>query len=429
MTLALLLALAGAPPPTAVAADTLDLARAIALGRDRGVAAALARIDTRIAEARVGERRADLLPAVSFTGALNRRTLNLDEFGLPFATGVTDPFNLFSFQAHASQTLFDAAAFTRLRTAKDSVVAAGYDAQTAGVLAGTTAGIAFLRALSAEETVRAREADSVIALRLLELARELNQAGLTAAIDLTRSEVNAAVIRSQLSQARNARERSRLDLARALDFPPDTALQLAALPDRAADLIPRDPDSAVAFALAHRPELAAERRRLAALEGTRRAIAAERLPSLVASGTYTESGRSTGSLAGSYFAQLGIAIPLFDGLHRERRLEEQGLRIEAERIRVRDSERRIDAEARQALLDLATATEQVTLASERQRLAEQELTQAEERFQAGVAGSIETTNAQTGLVAARDQVIQARVGLAIARVGTYRALGILEQLP
>ena len=425
MTLALLLVLGGVAPP----ADTLSLVRAITLGRERGVAGALARIDARIAETRVGERRADLLPHLSFEGAVNRRTLNLDEFGLPFATGVTDPFTLFSFQLRGSQTLFDAAAFGRLRNAKDSVVAAGYDAQTAGALAGTTAGIAFLRALSAEETVRAREADSVIALRLLEQARDLNQAGLTAAIDLTRSEVNAAVIRSQLSQARNDRARSRLDLARALDLPPDTVLALAGIGDTSTGGIPTDPDQAVAFALAHRPELSAERQRLLVLEGTRKAIQRERLPSLVANGYYTESGQSTGSLAGSYFAQLGLAIPLFDGLHRERRIAEQGFRIDAERITVRDLEHRVDAEARQALLDLATAAEQVQLAQERQRLADQELSQAEERFRAGVAGSIETTNAQTGLVAARDQVIQARVGLAIARVGAYRALGILEQLP
>ncbi len=429
MTLTLLLTLATLAPTAQAPADTLNLTRAIALGRERGVAASLARIDARVAQVRVGERRASLLPTVSFDGAVNRRTLNLDEFGLPFATGVTDPFSLFSFQLRASQTLFDWAAFTRLRTAKDSVVAAGYDTQTAGVLAGTTAGIAFLRALSAEETVRAREADSVIAIRLLDQARQLNQAGLTAAIDLTRNEVNAAVIRSQLSQARNAREKTRLDLARALDLPPDTTLTLAGLPDTAADAIPRDPDAAVAFALLHRPELAAERQRLGVLEGSRRAIKAERLPSLVASGYYTESGQATGTLAGSYFAQLGLAIPIFDGLHRERRIEEQSLKIEAERIKLQDLERRVNADARQALLDLATATEQVSLAGERRRLAEQELDQAEERFRAGVAGSIETTNAQTGLVAARDQVIQARVGLAIARVAAYRALGILEQLP
>jgi outer membrane protein TolC len=70
----------------------------------------------------------------------------------------------------------------------------------------------------------------------------------------------------------------------------------------------------------------------------------------------------------------------------------------------------------------------VTLAIDRVRLSEQELAQAQQRFDAGVAGSIETTNAQGALFTARNALIQARVGYATARVRTYRALGVVDQL-
>ena len=413
-----------AQPPT----DTLTLTAAIARGRERAVVATLARLNARVAETRVGQRRADLLPSLSVVGAVNRQTRNLDEFGIPFASGVTDPFSIFTVQLRASQTLFDWAAFARLRAAKDSVVAAGSDVETAGAIAGTTAGIAFLRALSAQETVAAREADSAIATRLLDQARQLEAAGLTPAIDLTRSQVNLAAVRSQLVQARNQRDRGHLDLARALDLPLDSTLTLASLPAAGGDPLPSDPAPAAGFALEHRSELRAERQRLAVLETSRRAIRAEGLPSLVATGSYGQSGRETDRLNGSYLAQLGLSIPILDGFRRPLRSRELAIRIEAQSVRIRDLEQQVAAEARQALLDLATAGEQVTLASERIRLAEAELAQAEERFRAGVAGSIETTNAQTGLVAARDQLIQARVGLAIARVSAYRALGILGDL-
>lgn len=86
-------------------------------------------------------------------------------------------------------------------------------------------------------------------------------------------------------------------------------------------------------------------------------------------------------------------------------------------------------ETRQAVLDLGSAETQVKLAGDRLRLAEQELAQARERFVAGVAGSVETTNAQAGLVAARDGLIQARVNAAVARVSVRRALGVLDQTP
>ena len=43
--------------------------------------------------------------------------------------------------------------------------------------------------------------------------------------------------------------------------------------------------------------------------------------------------------------------------------------------------------------------------------------------------SVETTNAQGGLIAARDGLIQARVNAAVARVNVRRALGVLDQTP
>jgi len=72
----------------------LPLLQAIALGRRQGVEAPIARLNLRAAEARSGQRRADLLPNISGAGSYTRQTLNLDEFGLPQATGVTDPFNV-----------------------------------------------------------------------------------------------------------------------------------------------------------------------------------------------------------------------------------------------------------------------------------------------------------------------------------------------
>ena len=422
MLIPLFLSLAAAP-----ASDTLTLVKAIELGRARTVAAVVARLGSQVAQARVSQRRADLLPNVAGSASLTRQTLNLDEFGIPVAKGVTDPFSLFNFRVRVQQTVFDPAAFSRLAATRDSVAAAGFDATVAGTVAGATAGFAFLRALSADETVAARQADSTLAARLLEQARQLNQVGITAAIDVTRSEGNAATGRAQLAVARNQRDRARLDLVRALDFPADTVLTLATDFGTTATDLPADRELP-AFGLAHRGDLMAERQRLIVMERGRQAIRAENLPSVSASGAMTESGRETGALKSTWVAQLGVAIPILDGWRRQFRSREQGLRIEAQALRVKDLEHEIDIQVRQATLDVASAAEQVTLAADRQRLAEREMTQAEERFQAGVAGSIETTTAQSGLVAARDAVIQARVGLSVARVGLYRALGILEQL-
>jgi len=406
----------------------LTLLQSIALGRSQGVSAAIARLDERAAQARVGQRRADLLPSISANGGITHQTLNLDEFGIPNAIGVTDPFDIYRLQVRGSQTIFDASVIGRLRAARDTAVAAGLDARAAGEIAGATAGLAYLRALSARETVAAREADSTIAAQLLDQARQLVGAGVSPAIDQTRSEVSFEAVRTQLELARNAADRTRLDLLRALDLPSGTRIQLAdSLGPGALDL-PLQPDSAASFAREHRAELAAERARTQAAHRSLGAVRAEYLPSVGLTGQYQESGQRTSTMAGSYAVQLQVTVPILDGFRRQNRVKEEDLRVGIQEIREHDLVNQVETEARQAVLDLASARQQVTIARDRLRLAEQELAQAQQRFQAGVAGSVETTNAQSSVIAARDAVIQAQVNFGTARVSAYRALGIIDQL-
>jgi outer membrane protein TolC len=421
LLLALPLAAQAPLPPGPLALD-----QAIELGRTRGVQAALARAAERVADSRVGQRRADLLPSLSGSAGWIRQTFNLAEYGIPNASGVTDPFSVYRFQLRGSQSLVDPAAWLRLSAARDSVIAAGLDARNAGALAGAAAGVAWLRVYSAQETVAARTADSATAQDLLEQSRRLFDAGVTTAIDLTRSEFTLSSIRADLLRARSARDRSRLDLARALDLPLTAPL---AISDRIApESLPliTAPDSAVAFARAHRADLAAEVKRLAVLGEGRRAIRAEQLPSLGMAGSVQQSGRHLSTLDGSWSLQFGLTVPIIDGFRRQYRSQEQAARISAQEIRVRDLTGQVEADVRGALLDLASAEELVAIAAERQRLAVLELQQAGDRFAAGVAGSLETSNAQLSLTSARDALIQARVAYGLARVGAMRALGTAD---
>jgi len=247
-------------------------------------------------------------------------------------------------------------------------------------------------------------------------------------IDQTRSEVNFATVRNQIEISRNERDRSRLDLARTLELPPGQPLELTDSLGPAPLDLPRAPEDAVSFALEHRPDLQAERNRSEALEQSLRAIGREYLPSLGLRGGYTQSGPTFSTLKGTYIVQLGLELPLLDGLRRPNRQDEARARLDAQQLREHDLALQVETEARQALLDLASAEQQVALAGDRVRLAEQELSQAEQRFEAGVAGSIETTNAQGALFNARDALIQARAGYSTARVRAYRALGVVAQL-
>jgi outer membrane protein TolC len=240
--------------------------------------------------------------------------------------------------------------------------------------------------------------------------------------------VSFASVRSQLEIARNGADRSRLDLVRALDLPSGTRVELSDSLGIAPLDIPRGPDEAARFARDHRTELAAEHTRTEAARRSLRAIRYENLPNLSVNGAYIESGRRTGDLAGTYNVQLLLNVPILDGFRRQSRSSEQSARVEIQEIRERDLINQVETEARQAVLDLASAEQQVVIAGDRMRLAERELAEARERFRAGVAGSVETTNAQGSVIAARDALIQARVNYGTARVSAYRALGVIDQL-
>lgn len=430
--LALSLALIAGPfPLLAQSPVTMTLGEALARGRQSAVNAALAQISAREVELRTREQRGALLPQVNAAGGVQRQTLNLSAFGisLPGFPSVTDPFTLFTAQVSASQVLFNPALVERLRAARDTEVAAGYDARRAGDIGAAQAGVAWLQLASAQETVAAREEDSVSAFALLDIAVQQVTAGTLPRIDRTRSETQAATVREQIAVARNDRDRAALALARAVDLPPGTPINVSTDIVVTGDTLPSNIDSAVALAKATRPDLAAERQRRVVLQREMTAIRNEFIPTISASGYDESSGTNfLHSMMGTWNIGIMASWSVFDGFRRQRRVDEQHLKIDAEDARLHDLESEIDAEVRQAALDIASAKDQVALATDRERLAQEELSEAQDRLSAGVAGSVETTNAEAELASARDALIQARLNAGAAQIGAARALGLLDRV-
>lgn len=428
-----LLALLAAAPLAAQAAapvvpSELSLLGAVQLGRHQAVSATLANLNAQVAQNRIALKRADLLPQIAGSAGITPQTINLEQFGFPGVIGVTPPFTLYAAGLQASQVIFDASAIERLKAASDSAKVVGLDAQHAGNLAGAAAGLAYLRVLAAGELVLAREADSVSAAALLAQARQFQAAGVTPAIDLTRNEVNTRAVQSDLLVARNELARARLDLSRILNLPFSAPLRLTDSLGTPPVDVPLAPSEAVSFALTHRLDVAAEEGRTRVAEQQLRAIGYENLPSLGFQGQWEVSGQSTERMLGSYSLGFGLRVPIFDGLRRQRRHTEQSLKLEAQQVRQQDVTRQAEQEVRRSLLDLATAESAVALATDRLQLSEQELRQARERFDAGVAGSVETTQAQAVVVAARNALIQARASYGVARITLYQSLGVLDRL-
>jgi outer membrane protein TolC len=124
-----------------------------------------------------------------------------------------------------------------------------------------------------------------------------------------------------------------------------------------------------------------------------------------------------------------LSVPVFDGLRRAGRVQEQQAVAQQAEVRRRDLELQAASDVRGALLDLASTREQVAATRERLRLAEQEVTQARERFQAGVAGNADVITASLSLTGARTLVVDALTAYQNARVALARATGTVTELP
>jgi outer membrane protein len=416
-------------------AQPLSLGDAARLAARQSASALAARYRADQAAARVTQQRAELLPTLSADALESGNTLNTATFGFEFPGISPDgeiigPVNTFDVRGHISQTLLDLGAIGRVRSARSSALASKADAANVADAAAGLAANAYLRTQRADAQLAARLADSVLADSLLGIARDQLQAGVGVALDVTRAEAQVAGVRAQLISARNERDRSRLDLRRALGLPLDAAVQLAdslsTLP--LADTLPSE-QAAVERAMRQRPDLRAAEAELVAARQAAGAIRAERLPSLDVFGDEGWIGTNSGSKLNTYRWGVQLSLPLFDGLRREGRVEEQEAVAREVDTRRHDLRQQTAIEVRGALLDLASAREQVDASRERLRLAEQELAQARDRFSAGVAGNADVITASINLNASRNLVIDALTAYQAARVSLASAEGTVTSLP
>jgi len=102
---------------------------------------------------------------------------------------------------------------------------------------------------------------------------------------------------------------------------------------------------------------------------------------------------------------------------------ESASQYRAERVRTKDLKDQIELDVRLALDALRSADDQVKVAREGLQLSENELAQAQRRYEAGVAYGLEVTDAQTRLERARDNQTQALYNYNLARIDLDQAMG------
>ena len=420
---------------------SLTLGDAARLAARQSALAQGARLRADEADARVRQRKADLLPTVSSYVQEAGRTFNTSTLGIDFPAPpgqpplfdpkgqVEGPVNTLDVRGRVQQNLLDFGALGRVRSARAAARSSDADADAIAEQAATIATNAYVRAMRADADFYARRADTLLATELLGIARSQLQAGTGVALDVTRAQSQLASTRASLIGSRTARDHAHLDLLRALALPVGTDVILGDSLSNTigADVVP-DEQTLVAQALHNRPDIVAEEQRVRAAQQGLSAIKAERLPTLGLVADDGVIGKNGAKMLNTYTWGLQVTLPIFDGFKREARVQEQQSVVKEAQIRQHDLEQQAQADVRGALLDLAGAREQLDAARERLRFAEQEVSQARERFNAGVAGNADVVNASLALTASRTLVNDAETAYQLARVSLARATGSVTTL-
>ena len=155
---------------------------------------------------------------------------------------------------------------------------------------------------------------------------------------------------------------------------------------------------------------------------------AERLPSVRFDGDYAYFGSSGNTTLPTYTYQASVHLPLFTGGRIRAEVVRTDLEIRKLEEQRADLRNQIALDVKTALLNLESARNEVQVANLGVQLSKEEVNQARDRFNAGVANNIEVIQAQDSLSRANDNQIAALYRFNQARADYARSIGQMEKV-
>lgn len=408
----------------------LTLSEAVRLALRQNPEVQIASLDVAQSRQNRSIARSALLPqaGLNVSDAATRR--NLEAFigrripGVPQHVG---PFQTFQAGAGFSAPVFDLTLWRRLKASSHRV--SGTRAQELTVRERTTLLVVsqYLGCMRAAADVRAAQSRVKLAQALYDQAVELQKQGISTALDTLRSNVELQNEKQRLIQAQTRQKTSRYGLEQLLNLDPHQEVTLA--DEKSFFSTPQfNLQESVESAYAHRPEIKALTARETAARLEQRAASEERLPKVVVDGNWGYQGTSMPASIPAYQFQVTLDVPIFTG--GRIRAETAKARIELKRLdhRMEQTKSQVALEVKTAVEQLNAAKNEVDVANLSVKLARDEVSQARERFQAGVANNIEVTTAQDALSRANDNQIAALYRYNQARADLAHATGQIVQL-
>ena len=411
--------------PASAGVLRLSLGDAVKRGLEYNLSAVIEDQQRRVATGGRLQALSALLPHVSANVRESAQVINTAAFGfsgfgdLPNIIG---PFTVFDARVSMSAALFDPAAIAQWQSKRALANAAEADYRTVRETVVLAIGNVYLEAVSDAARVASTTAQVETAEAFVRLATDQNAAGVIARVDVLRQQVQLESARAQAIAAANQLAKRKLQLARAIGVPATQSLELtetvAFTPAPAISV-----EAAVAEAESHREDLKAAQARVDAARAAKRAAMAAGLPSLKFDGDVGALGLTASSAARTYTLAASLHVPIFEGGRRRAQTIQADAEVRQREAELADLEGGLRFDISTALLDVNAAAAAVDVARSGESLAREELTQAQDRFRAGVASTIELSQAQDAVARASEQYIASVYSHNIAKAQFARAMG------
>lgn len=374
--------------------------------------------------------RSGLLPQASFHVGEEVQRENIDAlFGKPFP-GIPEhigPFQSFQVGPVFSFPLLDLTAFRRWQGASHEVRASQHDSQNVREQTVLLVVSQYLGSLQASANVTAAQSRVQLSQALYDQASDLQKHGAGTGLDTLRAQVEFENEQQRLIEAQTQLKTSLFGLARLLNVDPGQPIELT---DQLSFF--QTPafqgDTTLNQAYTERPEMQALEEREREEEIARRQAREERLPTVGVNGNWAYLGLSAETAIPTYTYAATVDVPLVTSGRIHADTVKADLELKKINQQRQDLRNQIALEVKTAIAQLEAARHEVDVANEGVKLAQEEVSQARDRFAAGVANNIEVITAQDALERANDNQISALYSYNQSRADLARATGHIEDL-
>jgi outer membrane protein TolC len=326
---------------------------------------------------------------------------------------------------NASQVLFNLPDYELYRgTANESKVVDLNRLSDEGDLV-LNVGIMYLQVLADQANLTNTEAQQRSAKTLFDQATQKHQAGVGTDLDALRGHVEYQQREQDVVAAQAQLEKDTIQLTRILGLPAGQKLELT---DSApfAEVAEMDLEAAKITAFKHRKDYLSLLQQIELTQRELKAVKYQRLPTLAFNGDYGVIGLTTGSYHGDFSAAGSLSVPIFREAAQRGEQDVVDAQLTALRQHEADLRETIDAQIRSSMLDVNAADELVKVSQSNVELAQQELSDEQQRFTSGVDDNLPVVDAEASLASAQAQLVQSLYQYNIAKLQLARNTGVVE---